>query len=138
MARSKSERVPPFKGPFKGKGAGSADRRACRSALQDVEDAMRQLKQRSKTRELAVRPFYLDVIRRATLGPPTLTLRWRYTAGRHASWPVVQAAIASLPRPIQAVYDRFNGEAVKLNERAGALRRRLREIVRGEQLGQAR
>ena len=93
---------------------------------------MRQLKQRSIKRDLAVRPFYLDVIGRTTMGPPTLSLRWRYTGGRHATWRTVQAAIVSLPRPIQAVYARLNSEAVKLNERASALRRRLREIVRGE------
>ena len=133
-----SGRAPPFKGPFKGKGAGSADRRACRSALAGVEEAMRQLKQRSMKRDLAVRPFYLDVIRRPTMGPPTIALRWRYTAGRHASWRTVQAAIVSLPRPIQAVYARLNGEAVKLNGRASALRLRLREMVRAEKLRRAR
>ena len=133
LDRFESRSAPPFKGPFKGKGAGSADRRAYRSALEDVEEAMRQLKQRSIKRDLAVRPFYLDVIRRPTNGPPTITLRWRYTAGRHATWRTVQAAIVSLPRPIQAVYARLNGEAVKLNGRASALRQRLREIGRGEQ-----
>jgi hypothetical protein len=70
-----------------------------------------------------------------TKAAPTLNLRWRYTAGRHAAWRTVQAAIVRLPRPIQAVYARLNGEAVKLNERATSLRRRLRQIVRGGEPG---
>lgn len=119
----------PFKGPFKGKGAGDAgnDLRALRGALEAIEREMRQLKQRCLKVDPRVRPFYLDVVQRRARRAPAHTLRWRHRSGRHSTWACVAAAIDALAPPIRAVFEGFNDEAVRLNARAAALRRQWRD-----------
>jgi hypothetical protein len=130
--QSGPEKATPFKGPFKGKGAGCAggDPRNCRNELEAVERAMRQVKQQCLQLDPLYRRFYLDVVQRPTRGRPTRTLRWRHSSGRHTTWACVEAALGNFARPIRNIMAEWNQQAVRINARARGLRQQLRDLER--------
>ena len=99
---------------FKGKGDGALARgwlQAATRQLQEVHDAMRQLKR--ETTAVRGHQFYLEVA--SVTRQQRKTLRWRMRDGRHVSWPTIQGLLQLMPASMASWYRDTQLRALWLN-----------------------
>ena len=88
---------------FKGKGDGALARNWLQAAtrqLQEVHDAMRQLKR--ETTAVRGHQFYLEVA--SVTRQQRKTLRWRMRDGKHVNWPIIQGLLQLVPASMASWY----------------------------------
>ena len=99
---------------FKGKGDGALARNWLQAAtrqLQEVHDAMRQLKR--ETTAVRGHQFYLEVA--SVTRQQRKTLRWRMRDGRHVNWSTIQGLLQLMPASLASWYRDTQLRAMWLN-----------------------
>ena len=99
---------------FKGKGDGALARNWLQAAtrqLQEVHDAMRQLKR--ETTAVRGHQFYLEVA--SVTRQQRKTLRWRMRDGKHVNWPIIQGLLQLMPASMASWYRDTQLRALWLN-----------------------
>jgi hypothetical protein len=107
---------------FKGKGGVETWARNVLGRLHAVRDDMAALA--SATNQVSPRYFHLQLHARSATGG--LSLRWRFSAGKHALWKDLAPYLAGMPQRIIDWYHAANEEAELLNAMEQALRTELR------------
>jgi len=107
---------------FKGKGGVETWARNVVSRLNAIREDMAALA--SATNQVAPRYFHLQLHARSATGG--LSLRWRFTAGKHALWKDLAPHFTGVPQRITEWYRVANEEAELLNAMEQALRAELR------------
>lgn len=114
---------------FKGKGALRAARAWCgqaRERLAAVRHEMQILKER--TRDVPGHSFRIEVYRNSRR--QSVELRWRWRTGKHATWAVIEPAVAELPTALRTFYADLHSEMLVLNALEATDRREIDEASR--------
>ncbi|MES2353106.1 MAG: hypothetical protein V4568_01690 [Pseudomonadota bacterium] len=111
---------------FKGKGGVETWVRNVVSRLNAVREDMAALA--SASNQVAPRYFHLQLHARSATG--SLSLRWRFTTGKHALWKDLAPHLTGVPQRIADWYRAANEEAELLNAMEQALRAELRMAER--------
>jgi hypothetical protein len=118
------------KGPLKGKGGSLAQWEADASQrLQAVYLEMEQLAQESKSVLSRSFALYVYGLRSGK------QLRWRMTAGRHATWADVEPLLQTVPQGLAQWYVQAEEIAQILNHREQVIRYELKTVQRLMQVG---
>jgi|JI10StandDraft_1071094.scaffolds.fasta_scaffold1203412_2 hypothetical protein len=112
---------------FKGKGEIARQIEVARARLATVWEDMAALTESSK--QMPGHSFYLFLHRYTDQkGELGITLRWRMTGGKHATWEVIRPIVGQLPVQMQQWYREANVIALYLNMQDKTVRTEIRNL----------